>query len=101
MLADLSEQVRRNTLGTFRDYDANRDGILSRVEVEQALKVAIHWYRSDHNKDGSLTFAELSHFFASQERARNNRRAREQEYLTNLFRSHPPTEDRVRALLQG
>ncbi len=75
-----SSNAWNSALGTFRNFDANRDGLLSQEEVRaSAYKSAIHsWFRGDRNNDGMLTFMEMAVYFTAYHERRNIRRVHEQ-----------------------
>ncbi len=66
MAGEYTSRNQAYTRGTFRNYDANRDGVLSRDEVGAAFKTALTgWFAADHDKNGLLTFTELADYYAA------------------------------------
>ena len=77
MVGEYTNGVRGWTRGTFRNWDSNRDGLLSREEVNNAYqKTALaSWFTADHDKNGMLTFSELADYFAASQVKRKISRA--------------------------
>lgn len=79
MVGQYTSRNRDRTRGTFRNYDANRDGLLSREEVGAAYRTAIHdWFTADHDKNNMLTFSELADYYAALEVRRKISRDRDE-----------------------
>ncbi len=63
MVGEYTSRNRDRTRGTFRNYDANRDGMLSREEVGAAYRTAIYdWFTAGHdkNKNGTIDRDEVT-----------------------------------------
>ncbi|MBC8353842.1 MAG: hypothetical protein H8E66_17720 [Planctomycetes bacterium] len=67
MVGQYTSTNRGRTRATFRSYDVNRDGLLSREEVGDAnQKTALYeWFTADHDRNNLLTFTELADYYAA------------------------------------